>query len=127
VIKLREDPTTSINQLYGELEAKSHSLISQGDNRGPNAIMIYDVNIVLKAYKIRFQQLVKESVDENMKFLENLTQTKLENLHDIVLVKLDTILAQILQTRQKESILSGMNLSTKNKKLMKRKLAKKRK
>lgn len=128
MLKLREDPKL-INQLYGELEAKSNCLISSGDNnnRGPNAIMKYDVTVALRVVKIRLQQLVQESIDDNMIFLEQLTQTKLQDLHDILLVKLDTILAQILQARQKESILSGMNLSTKNKKLMKRKLAKKRK
>ena len=93
----------------------------------PNSITSYDLNLGLKVVKIRLSQLMKDGPQDLKEFIENLAQTKIAHLHDTVMVKLDTVFAQILQQRQKEFLKQSMGgVQAKTKKQLNRKLKKKR-
>lgn len=51
--------------------------------------------------------------------------TKTKDLHDLVYIKIETLLANLLIQKSKSLLISTLNLSSQNKKLQKKKLKKK--
>ena len=54
----------------------------------------YDLTIALKNLNIKLNNLIKtEKPQELFTFITNLTLTKTKNIHDVIQIKLETILA----------------------------------
>lgn len=112
----------SVNWLNGGIASANQIL----DRISEKQSVAKRVDDNLRIIKLKFESMSNEdSLEQKLSFIDKLGYTNLNMLHDELLFKIEKLLAEMLQSKQKQVALDKLGLSTQNKKTAKKKLKKK--